>query len=46
MFDRGTLLMILAAALCYLLYRRISRPHNDESRAAKLMEKYKEMTSI
>ena len=45
MFDRGTLLMILAAALCYLLYRRISRPHNDESRAAKLMEKYKEMTA-
>ena len=42
--DRNTILLILAAALCYLLYRRISRPHDDESRAAKLMKKYKELT--
>ena len=44
MFDRNTLLLILAAALCYLLYRRVSKPKNDEGRAAKLMKKYKELT--
>ncbi|MBE6806742.1 MAG: hypothetical protein E7527_01825 [Ruminococcaceae bacterium] len=44
MFTKETLLLVLAAALCYLLYRRISRPRDDDSRAAKLMKKYKELT--
>lgn len=43
--DKSTILLLLAAALCYLLYRRISRPHTDESRAGKLMKKYKDLTA-
>ncbi len=45
MFTKETLLLILAAAVCYLLYRRVSKPKTDESRAAKLMEKYKDLTA-
>ena len=43
--DKSTILLLLAAALCYLLYRRISRPHTDDSRAGKLMKKYKDLTA-
>lgn len=45
MFTKETLLLILAAALCYLLYRRVGRAKDDDSRAAKLMKKYKELTA-
>ncbi len=44
MFTKETLLLILAAALCYLLYRRVGKAKDDDSRAAKLMKKYKELT--
>lgn len=45
MFTKETLLLILAAALCYLLYRRVGKAKDDDSRAAKLMKKYKELTA-
>ena len=40
-----TLLMVGGALGCYLLIRRMGTGKNDESRAGKMMEKYKTLTA-
>ena len=42
--DTTTILLILAAILCYVLIRRMGKGKNDEGRAAKLMKKYATLT--
>ncbi len=39
-----TLALAAAAAVCYLLIRRIGRGREDDSRSAKLMKKYQTLT--
>lgn len=42
--DKGTIIMIVAAVLCYVLIRRMGNTKKDEGRAAKLMKKYAVLT--
>lgn len=42
--DIGTILLILAALLCYILVRRMGKGRNEDSRSAKLMKKYAVLT--
>lgn len=43
--DSGTILMIVAAVLCYILIRRMGKNREDDSRSAKLMQKYATLTA-
>lgn len=43
--EHETILLILAAVVCYILIRRIGKGKKDESRSAKLMEKYATLTA-
>ena len=42
--GKETILLIIAAAVCYILIRRMGKDKKDDSRAAKLMEKYATLT--
>ena len=42
--GKETLLLALAAVVCYILLRRMGKDKKDESRAAKLMKKYATLT--
>jgi len=42
--GKETILLIIAAAVCYILIRRMGKDKHDDSRAAKLMEKYATLT--
>jgi len=43
--EHETILLILAAVVCYILIRRMGKGKKDESRSAKLMEKYATLTA-
>jgi len=43
--GKETILLALAAVVCYILIRRIGKSKNDESRSAKMMEKYATLTA-
>lgn len=42
--GKETILLALAAVVCYILIRRIGKDKNDESRSAKMMKKYAALT--
>lgn len=42
--GKETIFLIIAAAVCYILIRRIGKDKKDDSRAAKLMKKYATLT--
>ena len=42
--GKETILLIIAAAVCYILIRRMGKDKHDDSRAAKLMKKYATLT--
>ena len=42
--GKETILLALAAVVCYILLRRMGKDKRDESRSAKLMEKYATLT--
>ena len=42
--GKETILLIIAAAVCYILIRRMGKDKKDDSRAAKLREKYATLT--
>lgn len=42
--GKETILLIIAVVVCYVLLRRMGKDKKDDSRAAKLMEKYATLT--
>ena len=42
--GKETIFLMIAAAVCYILIRRIGKDKKDDSRAAKLMKKYATLT--
>ncbi len=42
--GKETILLIVAAAVCYILIRRMGKDKHDDSRATKLMKKYATLT--
>lgn len=43
--GKETILLALGAVICYVLLRRMGKDKRDESRSAKLMEKYATLTA-
>ena len=43
--GKETIVLALAAVVCYILLRRMGKGKRDESRSAKLMEKYATLTA-